>query len=96
MFGPPFIITFVLPGFVIGNAGPIGFKFFAFVSLDIEAKKVVVTETALFAFEVAGFLHALGHHKFGVTDTGRFDRIVHGLHFRLVNFLGKSLECTGY
>lgn len=52
----------------------------------------MVTEAALFAFQVTGLLHTLSHDKFGVPDAGRFDRIVHGLHFRLIDLLGGTLK----
>ena len=95
MFGPPFIIAFVLPGFVIGDAGRIGFKFFALVSFYIETEEIMVAKAALFAFQVACFLHALCHDKFRVADARRFDGIIHSLHFRLIDFLGRSLESSG-
>lgn len=79
MFGPPFGVAFILPCLVISNTFGLGTELFAFISFDIKTEQVVVAEAAFFAFEVAGFLHALGHHKVGVLDTGCFDRIVNRL-----------------
>ncbi len=91
VFFKPFVVTFILPFFVVGDAGRIGVEAHTFIAFDIEAEEVMVAEAAFFAGQPARFLDALGHDEIGVPDTGRLDGIVHGLEFYPVGLLGLGL-----
>ena len=51
----------------------------------------MVAQAATAAVDPAGFLYALCHDEFGMTDAGSFNSIVHRLHFCFVGLLGKDL-----